>query len=326
MADQWLNTEDHAAPKANAGGWQSTDDHATSTDKPRGQVFWETIGGQALQDMIGGASRDPEKAKKALDTFKGLVHGIADEPARVWDQLSKSGEAMTRGDIPAAASHLGGAVPFIGGTAREVQHDVEKGNYGDALERTAGLVLPLAAPKIPAMAKAAAPALDVTGAALKGAANGAYSEATTMVPKSHYIPVSVPKAAVTASLGATAFRAVGLPHEAGAVLGATVPIVRAAYKGGRQALRERLLTPAGPPPGFGIASGATSPTLANPSPVTPTAQLANAPVSQFIPPVGGTFHGAEVPGALSPESVPTAGYQPPVSGALPNVEIGRAHV
>jgi hypothetical protein len=268
------------------------------TPKPRGQVFWETIGGQALQDMIGGASRDPVKAQKALDTFKGLVHGIADEPARVWGQLAASGEAMTRGDIPAAAHHLGGAVPFIGKTAQDVESDVRKGNYGDAVERTAGMVAPFIAPRIPGAIADAAPAVA-------DAAHGAYLGGTTPstlklnvkgVPIE--VPTPVPAAVTAGTTGAlVGSKVAGMPGAVtGGVVGAAIPIVRGAMKGGKAILAERLAAamekikqpepppeappiPA-PPPGFGVAGGST---LAAPPAATPR----------------------------------PAGYQPPVTGALP---------
>jgi uncharacterized ParB-like nuclease family protein len=182
--DQWESTTDHQpkvaspadlsvvkraamgppeAPAATDGGWQNTEDHQPTPDVPKrklGQVFWETIGGQALQDMIAGSGRDPARAKKGLETFKGLIQGFADEPARVWDQLSRSGKAMTEGNIPLAAHHLGGAVPFLGKTAQDVEEDVRNKDYEAAVERTAGMVAPFLAGKVPGAVERTAGAVN----------------------------------------------------------------------------------------------------------------------------------------------------------------------
>lgn len=77
--------------------------------------------------------------------------------------------------------------------------------------------------------------------ALKGAAKGAISEATTMVPLRRYgIPISVPKPVATAAAGGAAARLMGLPHEAGAIVGGAAPIVTGAFRGAKAALLDRF--------------------------------------------------------------------------------------
>jgi len=84
-------------------------------------------------------------------------------------------------------------------------------------------------------------AVKAVPTAVKGAAKGAGSAATEMVPFSRYgLKVSAPKPVVTGAAGAAAARLMGLPAEAGAVVGAAAPIVKGAYTGAKAALAERL--------------------------------------------------------------------------------------
>ncbi len=202
--------------------------------KPTGQTLWETLGGQTLQDLIGGASRDPKRAQKAIDTLKGLITGIADEPHRVLGQLAASGEAMTRGDVAGAASHLGGAVPFIGSGAREVQHDVEQGNYRTAAERALGLALPFATHQIGSAVSGAPEAAASAGRAIAGGARGAFDAATETVPLKRYgVDINVPVPVASGAAGAATARMVGLPGSVGGTIGAAAPIIKGAIKGAR---------------------------------------------------------------------------------------------
>ncbi len=238
-----------------------------SQQKPTGQTLWETLGGQTLQDLIGGASRDPKRAQKAIDTLKGLVTGIADEPHRVLGQLAASGEAMTRGDVAGAASHLGGAVPFIGAGAREVQHDVEQGNYRTAAERTLGLALPFATHQIGAAVSGAPEAAATAARAVSGGARGAFDAATETVPLKRYgIDINVPTPIASGAAGAATARMAGLPGSYGAVVGASAPIIKGAVKGARARMAQGALeeaaaaTPAAAlTPGQALASASNIP-------------------------------------------------------------------
>lgn len=159
MADQWASTEEHAP----GGGWATTDEHAPAdTSKgfwgsvsDAGKAFWEGIGGQQVMDMLGGASRDPARAQKAKETFQGVVQGLANEPSRVWEELKQSGAAMTRGDVPGAAQHMGGAVPILGAPAEQVAQDVGEGHYARGVGHGVALLAPFVAPELlPAQLKA----------------------------------------------------------------------------------------------------------------------------------------------------------------------------
>jgi len=110
-----------------------------------GSAFWEGSGGKAMMDLLGGASRNPELAKKSLDTAKSFVDSLKNEPARVWSELSQTGQAMTHGDVSGTASHLGGAVPFVGSGALQVQHDFENKDYASGFGHAMALLLPFAA-------------------------------------------------------------------------------------------------------------------------------------------------------------------------------------
>lgn len=118
-----------------------------------GSSFWEGIGGKAVMDILGGASRDPARAKKTMEAAKGIVNALANEPSRVLSELSKSGDAMIHGKIPDAMSHLGQSVPIVGAAAGQVQHDFENNDYASGFGHALGLLLPFAVGALPKGAK-----------------------------------------------------------------------------------------------------------------------------------------------------------------------------
>lgn len=134
-----------------------------------GSAFWEGIGGQAVMDIMGGASRHPEHAKKARETARGIIEGLAKEPARVWDELGKTGDAMIHGDIPGTAEHLAGSAPLVGGPALQVEHDFQNGDYSKGFGHAIALLLPFAAkPGAQAIGDAANAAKSGAKAAVRG--------------------------------------------------------------------------------------------------------------------------------------------------------------
>jgi hypothetical protein len=118
-----------------------------------GNAFWEGIGGKALMDVMGGASRTPEASKKAIDTAKAMVQGVVNEPARVWGELSETGKSLVNGDPRAAAYHAAGAVPIVGAPAQQVSQDFSNGDYAKGFGHALGLLLPFAGSAIPKGAK-----------------------------------------------------------------------------------------------------------------------------------------------------------------------------
>lgn len=134
-----------------------------------GSAFWEGIGGQAVMDIMGGASRHPEHAKKARETARGIIEGLAKEPARVWDELGKTGDAMIHGDIPGTAEHLAGSAPLVGAPALQVEHDFQNGDYSKGFGHAIALLLPFAAkPGAQAIGDAANAAKSGAKAAVRG--------------------------------------------------------------------------------------------------------------------------------------------------------------
>lgn len=191
-------------------------------------------------DLMGGASRDPVAAQKSLDTLKGLASGLVNEGPRIMKELDSAGEAIRKGDWGMAAHHAAGAAPFIGAAVQNAGAELERGDTSAAAGHTAALFAPFVAAKAPALARAAAD--TDAGAAVIGGVKGAAKAATETVPLTRMgVNISLPKPLVTGAAAATAARAVGLPHELGAAVGAAAPIVRGAFKGAKAAIAERKL-------------------------------------------------------------------------------------
>ncbi len=227
-------------------------------DAPKGfgSSLWSAVGGQALEDLIGGASRDPARVAKSVETLKALVHGIANEPSRVASELAQSGQAMVNGDIPKAASHLGGAFPFIGAGALEAQHQAEQGNYKGAAGTALGTALPFATHQIGAAAEAAPAAAATAGKAISGGARGALDAAMETVPLRRYgIDVDVPVPVASGAAGAATARMVGLPGSVGGAVGAAAPIIKGAIKGARARLAQGALEEAASSPAAATTPG-----------------------------------------------------------------------
>jgi hypothetical protein len=130
-------------------------------------AFWESSG-KPFWDMLMGASRDPEKAKIAEQTFKQMVTGLIHEPERIAGEWSKAGTSFLSGDIPGGLRHTMGITPIVGGQLLQVGRDVDKGDYASAVGHSLGLVLPFAAE-------------PVAGAVGEGVARGAEAVKSTQV-------------------------------------------------------------------------------------------------------------------------------------------------
>lgn len=114
-----------------------------------GDAFWEGIGGKTVMDLMAGAGRTKEGSERTKTALKGLVHGLAAEPARVWGELSETGSSLLHGHPADAAYHLAGAVPLVGAPAQQVAHDFDNGDYSRGFGHALGLLLPFAAGALP---------------------------------------------------------------------------------------------------------------------------------------------------------------------------------
>ena len=126
-------------------------------------AFYEGSGAKTIMDLIGGSNRfDPAMQEKALETAKGVLKGLAGEPARVVGQLSETGRDILAGHLAAATYHLAGSFPLVGAQAQGVAQDLEEKQYPEAIGHAAGLLLPFVvgggAPEIKAGAQAVADA------------------------------------------------------------------------------------------------------------------------------------------------------------------------
>lgn len=287
-----------------------------------GSAFWEGIGGKAVVDLLGGASRDPERAKKAKETAMGIVESLRAEPGRVMDELGKSGEAMVRGDVADAASHLGGAVPLVGGPALQVQHDFENADYSTGFGHALAMLLPFASRNAgPVAAKVGDAASVVKRAAtdpkLVEAIKGAPAKAVESIPI-----VGKPVMAVAREVGPALQRATAkppaplpvverpapawqaIPEAQPAPVEPVAPAAPAQLPSGRLTPAQRGPMPAGPVPNApSPAPGAPLPIEAPARPLTPAqrqAQLAQMPAKDAMAIIEAERTAAPPAPALSP--------------------------
>ena len=115
-----------------------------------GKAFAEGLGLPALLDILRASNRygTPQgvaaRGERGMAAAQGIVQGIAGEPARVWDELSRTGESMLKGDLAGTAYHLAGAVPILGAQAQQVGQDIARGDPAAAVGHTAAMVVPFA--------------------------------------------------------------------------------------------------------------------------------------------------------------------------------------
>jgi hypothetical protein len=133
--------------------------------------MYEGSGAKAVVDIMRGAGirsntpADQATARKSIDTAKALVHGLINEPGRVWSELGETGNAMLRGDVPGASYHLAGSVPIVGAGAQQVGQDVDKGQYALGFGHALGLLAPFLAPEAAAKVAAVPPQLEAGASA-----------------------------------------------------------------------------------------------------------------------------------------------------------------
>lgn len=115
-------------------------------------------GVEPVMNLVGGIPSlgggiDPEASRKAGETAWSIIKGLRDIPERTGAELTQSGSALAHGDLPGAAYHLAGAVPFVGPAAQQVGDDVAAGHYATGFGHALTLLGPYVAPEILAAIK-----------------------------------------------------------------------------------------------------------------------------------------------------------------------------
>jgi hypothetical protein len=148
----------------------------TASDRIQQSTMWNDLGGKGLSNFLKVAfTGDQDAADQVTQSVKGVVNGLRGEPARVWSQLSASGQAMLAGQLGDATYHLAGAVPLVGAGAQVVADAAAKGNWDEAAQHAAMLLLPFAlggAGNVDAAGEMAANAVDAVPSAAKATAAG----------------------------------------------------------------------------------------------------------------------------------------------------------
>lgn len=227
-----------------------------------GKAFWEGIGGKLMMDLMGGASRDPERARIARETAKGLAQSVAAEPGRVWGELSHLGQAMVNLDPKAILYRTGTAVPFLGAQAQQASEEFERGD----IEAGTGHALALAAPLVTKGVQGTAAAIrrGPLPTAAKGAVKGGYKAATS--------PKTVGESALAFTIGQVAGPKAGAATSA-ALTGTRIAI--GAGRGAREALKARAAA---------AAKSLAEETAANQARAAEAVQPGMIPVDRQLPP------------------------------------------
>lgn len=148
----------------------------TASDRIQQSTMWNDLGGKGLSNFLKVAfTGDQDAADQVTQSVKGVVNGLRGEPARVWSQLSASGQAMLAGQLADATYHLAGSVPLVGAGAQVVADAAAKGNWDEAAQHAAMLLLPFAlggAGNVDAAGEMAANAVDAVPSAAKATAAG----------------------------------------------------------------------------------------------------------------------------------------------------------
>jgi GNAT superfamily N-acetyltransferase len=239
-----------------------------------GKAFWEGV--QPFLDILGGASRDPKRAQKAVDAAKALAAGIAAEPGRVWGETVRTGESMLKGDLSGTAFHAAGMVPFLGPVVQQPAWDLDRGDPASAVGHTAFLAASTFAEPL---AEATGSGLATTGTVTRGALSGMMKAAP---------------AAATAAAEKSVYGALGGPAGmlAAAKIAAAKELGKGAITGARGALAERAAAAAAQTAAEQAAREAADAALARGANVTeaheamvnPPRQLPPGPIVTPAPP------------------------------------------
>lgn len=246
LAAQHGGGVDYDALASQHGG---TEDKSSSVQEPSSSAsrlvsnYWQQVNPVAQYKALGDTLS--KIVTHPLQTLTDI--GTANDAPRV-----AAADAFKRGDYVEGVRHgvnwLLNAVPGVGSTMENASDKAQSGDVAGGVGTMLGVatnlaVLPKLGGKIldvatePDALQNAATAVkegaETVGTATKGAAQGAFQGATGLHRR---FGVPVPDVATGAAVGGAAARAVGLPHELGAAVGATAPIVKGAYSGIREAL------------------------------------------------------------------------------------------
>ena len=130
---------------------------------------------EAMHDLTRGF--DPEPGVPIDEKIGSVLSSIAAIPSQMWDSLQKSGQAMAKGDAPAAAFHLAGAVPILGPLAQQVAQDVGNKAPAEALGHAVGLAVTAGTMRPAEAAAAVEPVADVAAQGANAVEAGARAAA-----------------------------------------------------------------------------------------------------------------------------------------------------
>lgn len=273
-------------------------------------------GGQAAMDLIVGNPQGQARDRfyRALNTISG---GFNQEPGRVWQQLSESGNAFLKGDLDKAANHLWYAVPFMGAAGQQMADYLDKGDYVGAFSHAAGNLAPFAHEPIASGISSVADAAGTARTFAGGAVGPAMKAAVAHPP-----------------LGAAYLGDLLGGHKAAAVAAALFKapeVIRAGLRGGRTAVADAAALDALAQAQAGIDArallGAQDASLARKAGIYETQEGILQPPGQIPPerqlPAGGSIQMGPAGGAaeearfagLGPEDVPPE----PAAPAAPTI-------
>lgn len=279
-------------------------------------IAMESSGQKLATDLIGSASKgfmdwatgspsDPRNTERFKQAGQSLMQMVKGEPYRIGAHLVKSGEALVRGDINAAADQLWFAVPIAGAAGEAMKDYLEKGDYLGAFTHGVATLAPVATKETKPIAKATIEAgrtaVPYVAAGAKGAVAESLAPSSVKIGK---IPVSVPvpriiSSAVTGKV-AGSYLAGPPGGYVGMAVGAATPIVRGATRS-IQELRKARATQA--------AEALRTQAGARPQAVPVELQLPPGPIIPPEPPDASYVR--SVPGGYAmPEAIPPSRQLP----------------
>jgi hypothetical protein len=242
-------------------------------------AFWEWTG-KPIMDVMGGASRDPQRAKVAMETLKGIGTGLVNEPARIRQEVTN---ALGSNTLAGAGSAVIRAIPLIGPNIAQAGDEFNQGKYAEGTGHLAAMLMPQ-------IAHEGGPILErgarTGSAAVRGMAEGtAESLKKAPVSKTGMKVGGVAGGYLGHELGGWRGATLGAP--AGAAIGAKVPAVPAALKAGIARAKFRAMMEGLPenPPRTPIWEGKTG-----------TPELPKPPFSSQQGPMGMDAEGNLIPG------------------------------
>lgn len=181
---------------------------------------------------------EPTPGESFDERFKKIAIGLSEVPLHMSESASGFGKAVLDRDLPGAAHHLVGLIPFLGPGAQQVEQDIAENKWPEAIAHTFGLIT-MARPDLPVHAvERGIEAAPRVGAGLaEGVKTGAKASIAPATLKYHGIPIELPVPATLATIAAGAETGQYIPHVGGwkgAAIGATVPFGKGFIEGYRR--------------------------------------------------------------------------------------------